>query len=73
MKIDTVTDDLPFLSFFHLRAARVCQKMMGLFNGQERTITYLRDLLDKAGWKLISIHCDKPSARSYQKAIAIPI
>ena len=47
--------------------------MMGLFNGQERTITYLRDLLDKGGWKLISVRCDKPSARSYQKAIAIPI
>ncbi|KAF8467031.1 S-adenosyl-L-methionine-dependent methyltransferase, partial [Russula ochroleuca] len=26
--------------------------MMGLFNGQERTITHLRDLLNQAGWKL---------------------
>ena len=45
---------------------------MGFFNGQERTITYLRDLLNQAGWKLISVHEDKQSARSYQKAIAIP-
>ena len=46
--------------------------MMTLFNGQERTITSLRDLLDKAGWKLISVHEDQLSSRSYQKAIAIP-
>jgi hypothetical protein len=47
--------------------------MMGLVNGQERTITYLRDLLDQAGWKLTAVHNDEPSARRYQKAIAVPI
>jgi hypothetical protein len=45
--------------------------MMGLFDGQEGTITspYLRDLLDQAGWKLIAVHHDKPSAVRFQKAI----
>ena len=47
--------------------------MMSVFNGQERTITCLCDLLNQAGWKLISVHEDKPSARQYQMAIAIPI
>jgi hypothetical protein len=46
---------------------------MSLFNGQERTVTYLRDLLYKAGWKLVAVHYDKPSVRRYQKAIAVPI
>ena len=47
-------------------------KMMGFLNGQERTITYLRDLLDQAGWRLISVHHDKPTAIRFQKAIAVP-
>jgi hypothetical protein len=46
--------------------------MMSFFNGQERTVTYLRDLLNKAGWKLVAVHYDKPSVRRYQKAIAVP-
>ena len=46
---------------------------MSLFNGQERTITYLRDLLNQAGWKLTSVYNDKSSARRYQKVIAVPI
>ena len=46
---------------------------MCLANGQERTITYLRDLLDQAGWKLTAVHYDEPSVRRYQKAIAVPI
>jgi hypothetical protein len=46
--------------------------MMGLFNGQERTIIYLRDLLNQADWKLIAVHHDKPSAHSYQKVVAVP-
>ncbi|KAH9988262.1 S-adenosyl-L-methionine-dependent methyltransferase [Russula compacta] len=46
--------------------------MMGFFNGQERTITYLRDLLSKAGWKLAAVHHDVPSAMRHQKAIAVP-
>jgi hypothetical protein len=41
-------------------------------NGQERTITYLRDLLDQAGWKLIAVYHDAPSAIRFQKAIAVP-
>jgi len=47
--------------------------MMSLFNGQERTVTYLRDLLNKAGWKLVAVKYDKPSVRRYYKAIAVPI
>jgi hypothetical protein len=47
--------------------------MMGYFNGQERTITYLRDLLDKAGWKLTAVHFDEPSVRRFQKVIAVPV
>ncbi|KAF8467041.1 S-adenosyl-L-methionine-dependent methyltransferase [Russula ochroleuca] len=39
--------------------------MMGFFNGQERTITYLRDLLDQAGWKLTAVHYDEPSVRRF--------
>jgi hypothetical protein len=46
--------------------------MMGLFNGKERTITHLRELLDQAGWKLIAVNYHSPSAQSYQKAIAVP-
>ena len=46
-------------------------KMMGLFNGTERTITQLRDLLNQAGWKLTSTHYDPPSALRFRKAIAV--
>jgi hypothetical protein len=46
--------------------------MLGLFNGQERTITAMRSLLDQAGWKLIAVHHDTPSVARFQKAIAIP-
>ncbi|KAH9054234.1 O-methyltransferase [Lactarius vividus] len=46
--------------------------MLGLFNGQERTITGLRSLLDQAGWKLIAVHHDAPSVVRMQKAIAVP-
>jgi hypothetical protein len=46
--------------------------MMGFFNGQEHTVTYLRDLLKQAGWKLIAVHHGSPAAIRYQKAIAIP-
>ncbi|KAH9994290.1 S-adenosyl-L-methionine-dependent methyltransferase [Russula vinacea] len=47
--------------------------MMGLVNGQERTITYLRDLLNQAGWKLTAVHYDAPSVLRFQKVIAVPI
>ncbi len=46
--------------------------MLGLFNGQERTITGLRSLLDQAGWKLIAAHHDAPSVATFQKTIAVP-
>ncbi|KAH8978960.1 O-methyltransferase [Lactarius akahatsu] len=46
--------------------------MLGLFNGQERTITGLRSLLDQAGWKLVAVHHDAPSVVRMQKAIAVP-
>jgi hypothetical protein len=47
--------------------------MMAFFNGQERTTTNLRDLLNQAGWKLIAVHYDKPSMAKNQKVIAVPI
>ena len=46
--------------------------MLGLFNGQERTITALRSLLDETGWRLIAVHHDTPSVAKFQKAIAVP-
>jgi hypothetical protein len=46
--------------------------MMGFYNGKERTITYLRDLLNQAGWRLIAVYHDTPTAIRYQKAIAVP-
>jgi hypothetical protein len=60
----------PTFFFFFMRAR---QKMMGFFNGQERTITYLRDLLDQAGWKLTAVHFDEWSVRRYQKVVAVPV
>jgi hypothetical protein len=46
--------------------------MMGYFNGKERTVTQLCDLLKQAGWKLIAIHYDTLSAIGCQTAIAAP-
>jgi len=42
-----------------------------MFNGQERTITALRDLLDQTGWKLIAVYHDALSEK-FQRAIAVP-
>jgi AraC-like DNA-binding protein len=44
--------------------------MMASLNGQERTTTNLRNLLDQAGWKLIAVHYD---IGKDPKAIAVPI
>jgi hypothetical protein len=46
--------------------------MLGLFNGQERTITALRNLLGQAGWNLVAVHHDTPSVARFQKVIAVP-
>ena len=48
------------------------KKMLSLFNGQERTITHFRELLDRAGWKLSAVHYDSLSASRYQKVVAVP-
>jgi hypothetical protein len=48
-------------------------KMMCFFNGQERTITYFRDLLKQGGWKLNAVHYDTPSVVRFQKVVAVPI
>jgi hypothetical protein len=48
-------------------------KMMSYFNGQERTITYLRDLFNQAGWKLTAVHHYPQSAVRFQNVIAVPI
>ncbi|KAH9993365.1 O-methyltransferase [Russula vinacea] len=42
-------------------------------NGQERTITNLRDLLDQSGWNLVAVHHDAPSVIRFQKSIAVPV
>jgi hypothetical protein len=55
------------LTFFFTRP-----KMMALFNGQERTVTHLHDLLDQAGWKLSAVHYDALSGVRFRKAIAVP-
>jgi hypothetical protein len=44
-------------------------QMLGLFNGQERTITALRSVLAQAGWKLIATHHDASSVAMFQKVI----
>jgi len=46
--------------------------MMGFFNGQERTVTYFRDLLNQAGWKLIAVHHEAPSVIGLHKVVAVP-
>ena len=46
---------------------------MTCLNGQERTITYFRELFKQAGWKLSSVHYDGPSVVRYQKVVAVPI
>ncbi|KAI0049517.1 S-adenosyl-L-methionine-dependent methyltransferase, partial [Auriscalpium vulgare] len=48
-------------------------QMLGLFNAQERTVTQIRELLERGGWKLIAVHHGAPFAVSSQKAIAVPI
>jgi hypothetical protein len=47
-------------------------KMLSLHNGQERTITQFRDLLDRAGWKLTAVHYDSLSVSRLQKVVAVP-
>ena len=46
--------------------------MLALFNGQERTITALRNVLNQAGWKLIAAHHDAPSVARFERAIGVP-
>ena len=48
------------------------KKMLTLYNGQERTITDFRDLLNRAGWKLVAVHYDSLSTWRYQKVVAVP-
>jgi hypothetical protein len=48
-------------------------KLLGYLNGQERPITYFRDLFKQAGWKLSSIHYDAPSVLRFQYVVAVPI
>jgi hypothetical protein len=47
--------------------------MMSFFNGKERTVTHLRDLLKQADWKVIAVHYDAPSVIRAQKVVAVPI
>ncbi len=68
-KRNTNCDDNVTLFYAHAHP----QKMMSLVNGQERTITHFRDLLNRAGWKLTAVHYDPLSVSRFQKVVAIPI
>ncbi|KAJ7203253.1 S-adenosyl-L-methionine-dependent methyltransferase [Mycena pura] len=46
--------------------------MLGFFNGQERTVLQLKELLVEGGWKLVEIYYGDPFAVGQSKAIAIP-
>ena len=46
-------------------------QMMASLNGQERTITEMRSLLEETGWKLVAIHLGSSSAFSVDKVIAV--
>jgi len=59
--------------FLSLARTHADKKMLSLFNGQERTVTHFRDLLNRAGWKLTAVHYDSLSVRRYQKVVAVPI
>ncbi|KAH9012304.1 S-adenosyl-L-methionine-dependent methyltransferase [Lactarius hengduanensis] len=63
---------LPNLGRVDSAAHAMDATMLGILNGQERTITALRSLLHQAGWKLIAVHHDAPSVARYQKSIAVP-
>ncbi|GJE83945.1 O-methyltransferase [Phanerochaete sordida] len=45
-------------------------QMLEFFNGQERTISQLRELLVQAGWKLVGVH--RSPAMGASKAFAVP-
>ena len=47
-------------------------QVLGLLNGEVRSITALRSLLDQAGWKIITVHRDPPSVARFQKVTAVP-
>ncbi|KAJ7183858.1 S-adenosyl-L-methionine-dependent methyltransferase [Mycena filopes] len=46
--------------------------MMSLFNGQERTVLQLRELLKESGWKLVEVYYGDPFSVGQSKAIAVP-
>jgi hypothetical protein len=46
--------------------------MMTLFNGQERTVLQLRELLAEGGWKLVEVYYGNPFSMGQSKAIAVP-
>jgi hypothetical protein len=55
---------LTWLLFF--APTHVDKKMLSVLNGQERTITQFRDLLNRAGWKsllYIMIRCQREGTK----------
>jgi len=46
--------------------------MMCYFNGQEHTVSYFRDLLNQAGWKLSAVHHETASVIGLHKVVAVP-
>ncbi|KAA1468506.1 O-methyltransferase [Dentipellis sp. KUC8613] len=48
-------------------------QMLSCHNGQERTATQLRDLLGKAGWKLVEVRRATSFGLALHNAIAVPV
>lgn len=46
-------------------------QMMGLLNGQERTLSSFSELLQKAGWKIIRVHAVPGSV--FKQVVAQPV
>jgi hypothetical protein len=46
--------------------------MMAFFNGKERTITDVRELLGEAGWKLTDVYRDTSLENMFGKVVAVP-
>ncbi|KAA1468514.1 O-methyltransferase [Dentipellis sp. KUC8613] len=48
-------------------------QMLTCLNGQERTVTHLRNLLAKTGWKLVEVRRGTETAFSLKNVIAVPV
>jgi hypothetical protein len=60
------------LTFFFFLDTLNPLKMMVFFNGKERTVTDVCELLGEAGWKLTEVYRDGSLANMFGKVIAVP-